>query len=266
MMRRSSRLEDNSESAPAEAAPSKSSPKIRGRLIEKTDDRSLPIGNLLTGHEQDELRRIAKLVEYPRAGMTIFSAGSDADFVYVIDEGMVRISRHAESGQRHILAFMGPGDLFGVPDGGIYANTSETVCATKLYRFRWKSLRDIMAKEPELQLSFLAKLAFDFRQAQRQMVILGQQTTYQRLALFLLDLLRNSQLFDHSRSRLKLPVNRFDLADYLGMTREAAARAFARLEEEKLIRRIGSHEIEILNIRGLNHLKRGRPRKTLRTR
>ncbi len=250
-----------SEHASPEAAPSKSSPKIRGRLIEKADERALPIGNLLTSHEQEELRRIAKLVEYPRAGMTIFSAATDAEFVYVVDEGMVRISRHAESGQRHILAFMGPGDLFGVPDAGIYANTSETVCATKVYRFRWRSLRDIMAKEPELQLSFLAKLAFDFRQAQRQMVILGQQTTYQRLALFLLDLLRNPGLFDHSRSRLKLPVNRFDLADYLGMTREAAARAFARLEEEKLIRRIGPHEIEILSISGLNHLQRGRSRR-----
>jgi CRP-like cAMP-binding protein len=87
------------------------------------------------------------------------------------------------------------------------------------------------------------------------------QTTYQRLALFLLDFMRIPGFFDAQHSRLNLPVNRFDLADYLGMTRETAARAFARLEDEGLIRRADSHTIEILSMNGLKQLHRGRPRK-----
>jgi CRP-like cAMP-binding protein len=245
----------------AEPSLNGSAPEIHARLIDKTGEPPFGIGNLLSQKEQEELRPIARLVDYPRAGTTIFSAGGDADFVYVVDAGIVRISRLAESGQRHVLAFMMAGDLFGMPDGGLYANSSETVCPARVYRFPWQKLRRIMTKEPQLQLNLLTKLAYDFRRAQRQMVILSQQTTYQRLALFLLDFMRIPGFFDAQHSRLNLPVNRFDLADYLGMTRETAARAFARLEDEGLIRRADSHTIEILSMNGLKQLHRGRPRK-----
>jgi CRP-like cAMP-binding protein len=189
--------------------------------------------------------------------MTIFRSEKEAEFVYVVDEGIVRITRLAPNGQRRILAFMVPGDLFGMPDCGVYVNSAETVSSARLYRFPWPALRHLMANEPQLQQKVLIKLAHDFRQAQRQMMMLGQQSARQRLAVFLLDFIRNPGFFDQRRSRLTLPVNRFDLADYLGTTRETAARTFARLERERLIRRIDSHTIQILDMGGLEQLQYG---------
>ena len=61
--------------------------------------------------------------------------------------------------------------------------------------------------------------------------------TCQRLAPFILDLMVVPEFFDEKRSLLKLPVNRFDLADYLGTVTKSSERAFARLESEGLIRR-----------------------------
>jgi CRP-like cAMP-binding protein len=240
---------------------SETAPKIRARLIDRTGDNPLKIGNLLSRKEQDELRRIAKVVEFPKPGMTIFTRGSDAQFVYVIDSGVVRIARMAASGQRRILAFMVPGDLFGVPDCGVYANTAETVSPARLYKVAWPKLRQVMAKEPQLQLTLLIKLAHDFRQAQRQMMMLGQQSAHQRLALFLLDFMRNPGFFDEKLSRLTLPVNRFDLADYLGTTRETATRAFTRLEEEGLVKRINAQTIHVLSLKGLQQLQHGPSRR-----
>lgn len=236
-------------------------PKIRARLIDRVGDQALHISNRLSSKEQERLRAIAKLVTYPKAGMTIFSRGADAQFVYVVDQGIVRIMRTALNGQRRILAFMVPGDLFGIPDCGLYANTSETVGPVKLHRFSWPKLRQLMTEEPLLQHTLLIKLAHDFRQAQRQMMMLGQQSAHQRLAMFLLDFIRNPDFFDETHARLIVPVNRFDLADYLGTTRETAARAFTRLEEEGLVKRINSHTVEILNMKGLQQLQHGRSRR-----
>ena len=232
-------------------------PTIRARLLDRVGDHPLQIGNLLSRKEQDKLLSIAKPIKYPRPGMTIFTSEKEAEYVYVIDEGIVRISRVAPNGQRRILAFMVPGDLFGMPECGIYVNTAETVSPTRLYRFPWPALRQLLASEPQLQEKLLIKLAHDFRQAQRQMMMLGQQSARQRLAVFLLDFIRSPGFFSQERSQLTLPVNRFDLADYLGTTRETAARAFARLEKERLIRRITAHTIQILNMEGLEQLQFG---------
>src|SRR2546423_4973308 len=235
-------------------------PEIRARSFDRVVDRPSQIENLLSQKEQNRLREIATVLEYSRGGLTIFSEGEDAHVVYAVDEGVVRISRHAENGQRQILAFMVPGDLFGIPDGGVYVNTVETVSAARLYRFPWQQLVRIMMEEPRLQLNLLVRVAYDLRQAQRQIMILGQQNTDQRLAFLLLDFLRHPEFFDERDGRLRLPINRFDLADYLGIARETAVRALAKLERDGLLRRIDSETIQILDVSGLRALQLGKRR------
>jgi CRP/FNR family transcriptional regulator len=131
------------------------------------------------------------------------------------------------------------------------------VSPAKLYRLPWVALRQLMAKEPEFQLNLLMKLAHDFRQAQRQMMILGQQNAKQRLALFLLDFMRNPVFFEPGRAMLTLPISRSDLADYLGTTRETTTRALISLERQGLLQRVGGHAIKILDPKGLKHLQYG---------
>ena len=117
-------------------------------------------------------------------------------------------------------------------------------------------MQQMMLAEPQLQLHLLMKVADDFRQAEHRIMTLGQQNTCQRLASFILDLLRLPDVFDEKRSLLKFPVNRFDLADYLGTVTKSSERAFARLESQGLIRRVTSRTIQILDIDGLKLVQR----------
>ena len=87
------------------------------------------------------------------------------------------------------MAFMLPGDIFGLPDSGIYVNSAEAACPSALCRVPWEKLRELMMREPSIQLNLLIKVAHDLREAQRRIMILGQQNTCQRLASFLLDLI-----------------------------------------------------------------------------
>jgi hypothetical protein len=105
---------------------------------------------------------------------------------------------------------------------------------------------------------FPEKVAFDFRR--RKDHGSGTQNIYQRLASFILEFLYHSEYFDAKTSRLRLPVNRFDIADYLGTAPESAARAFARLEHEGLVKRQTSRTLEILDLDGLLEMQRGRRR------
>jgi hypothetical protein len=102
----------------------------------------------------------------------------------------------------------------------------------------------------------LGKILHDYRHAQIRISSLGQQNTCQRLASFILDFMAIPEFFESERSFLTVPVNRFDLADYLGTRPESTARAFARLEDLGLIRRITARKIAILDRAGLRILNR----------
>jgi CRP-like cAMP-binding protein len=230
--------------------------EIRERPFDGATVQPTVIRNLLSREEQEQLLQNATALVYRRGGSSVFSEGEDAGFLYFIEEGIIRISRCAENGRRQILAFRVSGDLLGRPENGRYVNSAETVGLARVYRIAWQRMQQMMLAEPQLQLHLLMKVADDFRQAEHRIMTLGQQNTCQRLASFILDLLCFPQLFDEKRSLLTLPVNRFDLADYLGTVTKSSERAFVKLESEGLIRRITSRTIEILDIDGLHRVQR----------
>jgi CRP/FNR family transcriptional regulator, anaerobic regulatory protein len=234
-------------------------PEIRARSF-ATQGECAAIRNLLSREEQRQLHSITTMIDLPRGGISLYWQGEEARSIYFIDQGIIRISRCGENGKRQILEFKRAGDLLGLPDGGRYANSAETVCASRVFRCPWQQVRQIMLAEPQLQLNLLTKVADQVRQGQRRIMMLGQQNICQRLASFLLDFVTSPEFFDERRACLNLPVNRLDLADYLGTAPESTARAFAKLESDGLIKRVNSRAIKILDRKGLQQLQAGRRR------
>ena len=235
-------------------------PEIRARPFDREHDPKSKIENLLSRKEQASFRSIATVLEYRRGGSTVFAEGEDAHFVYSVASGVVRVSRHSDGGRRQILALMLPGDLFGLPDAGLYVNSAEVTCPSTLYRIPWLQLRNLLAREPSMQHSVLNRVAYDLREAQRRIMVLGQQNTRQRLVSLLLDFANHPAFFERSRSEITVPLTRFDIADYLGTSPETVARAFLRLEQDGLLRRLSSRLIKVSNMRGLQEMQKQRRR------
>lgn len=235
-------------------------PEMRARPFDRRTDTASQIENLLPRRQQAKLEAIATVLDYQRANNTIFSEGEDAHFIYSVASGVVRISRHTESGRRQILALMLPGDLFGIPEAGLYVNSAETVCPVTLYRVPWQRLHEIMMEEPQMQVSLLVRVAFDLRQAQRRIVMLGQHNIRQRLASFLLELSQHPDFYDGRSRHLELPLTRHDLGDYLGAAAETVTRALAMMERDRLVRRVSHRVLEIKDIEALRSTTGGKRR------
>lgn len=222
-------------------------PEIRARPF----DTNSGIGNVLSVEQQAMLRSIASVQSYRVRNELIFSEGSEATFIYLVASGLVRVSRCAESGRRQVLAFMMPGDIFGFPEQGIHVNTARSMGNVVIYRMNWWRLNELMRREPSLQESFFTRMVFDLRQAQKHIILLGQQNITQRLASFLLDLMRHGEFYNGERRELSLPLSRFDLAEFLGTRPETVVRAMARIEAKGLIRRNSLRLLSIVDPDGL---------------
>jgi|ERR1017187_2773304 CRP-like cAMP-binding protein len=252
-------ISEVSENANAYASRAKSganrlSLTIRGESLEGASGEPTIVQNLLSRQEEDLLIQGATVLAY-RRGQALFSEGQDASFLYFIGDGIIRMSRCAENGHRQILSFRLPGDILGLSESGQYSSSAETVSAAQVYRVPWKRMQQAMLIEPELQLHLFMKVANDYRQAEDRIVILGQQNTCQRLISFILGLLQLPELFDKKQSLLRIPVNRFDLADYLGTVTSSSERSFAKLESLGLIRRVTSRTVQIIDLSGLQRLQ-----------
>ena len=228
-------------------------PAQEAPVAAKTDELS-PCPYELSKETREQIHHIATTLNF-RRGTTIFSQGADAHFIYLIEQGIVRLSRFAENGHRQVLGFQVAGDLIGLADNGYYANLAETICPVRVHRVPWTQMLGLMLSDSKLQLAVLRKVVHDALQAQSLIMVLGQQNTHQRLASCLVNLLRVPQFFDEKSALLFLPVNRFDLADYLGVASRSAERAFAKLEKDGLLRRVRPRIIEILDLDGLERLQ-----------
>lgn len=236
-------------------------PKVIARRFCRSGELPASPDNLLSPAEEGQLSRIATILDY-RANTTIFTEAEDAHFLYLIQEGVVRISRHLPDGTRQVLAFMWPGDLFGLAEEGYYVNSAEALAQSVVFRFPLDRLQETLTKEPLLQMHLLMKAAHELRQTQRQIIVLGRFRNSRRLASFLTDCLQHSACFYQSSHLLRLPMNRHDIADYLGMTAESAAHAFTRLEQNDYIRRASPRSIEIRDRERLVRFARGLPSRT----
>lgn len=83
-------------------------PKIVAREFCATgEQRNAVLKNILSPKDQAELAKIATVLAYPTGGVAIYSEGEDAHFLYLIDDGMVRLSRHLPNGSRQVLGSCG---------------------------------------------------------------------------------------------------------------------------------------------------------------
>ena len=231
-------------------------PEMHARPFDAADDPA-EVTNLLGPQEQELLQLHASVLDHRCGGKTLFCEGKDADFLYLISRGMVQLSRCAENGHRQLLAFKRSGDICGLPDAGRYSRSARTLGPVVLFRISWQRMRQLMAANARLQLCFLTKVVFDARQTELRMMTLAQQNIYQRLAAFVLELMRPPSSFEGRRQQVTLPVNRSDLADYLGTAPESISRAFSRLESERLLKRVGPRTLEILDVSGLEEFCAG---------
>jgi CRP-like cAMP-binding protein len=115
----------------------------------------------LSATDKAELGRLAEIIEFKTAGSQILSRGESANFLYLLVDGIVAADRTLHNGERQVLAFYWPGDLFGMAEKGVYVNSAQALTPCTVYRFPIQKLEQFLLENPRVQHSFLIKVVHD---------------------------------------------------------------------------------------------------------
>lgn len=197
------------------------------------DDRRMNAG---TGHlpgfaGQDRFRApAAHTHESFRAGETIYKDGDTADFVYEVVFGVVRITTIACNGHRTVHAFHATGDIFGIERRSTRYSCAEAVSEAQVLRCSRPRLEAMMISDPAIVRRLWAHILENAERAEA-MCLLRHAHAIHKVAYFLLEMSTPLTV----GKTFKLPMSRFDIADYLGVSSETVSRAFTLLRQRGLI-------------------------------
>jgi CRP/FNR family nitrogen fixation transcriptional regulator len=170
------------------------------------------------------------------ADAVIYAQGDAAGPLYFVEFGTVRICRLTADGRRQITAFHTAGEVFGFESGGEHQSYAESVGGVGI-----RALRTSCGTEPTSSMLLLALKSL--ARTQNHLMVLGRRNANERMAALLLDL-SERQGDDHL---VHLPMQRNDIADYLGLTFETVSRVLRMLKDQRIIRLRSINDIEILD-------------------
>lgn len=175
-----------------------------------------------------------------RRSTSLFTQGQPADSLYVIEEGMVKLTRTNSAGGRIILSIFGPGMVVGEetlvePPGACYYAEAEVLTPSTVLRVPGKVLPAILAQNDQLSSALYTAIV-------RQKVALAEKVELLCLhdvefrILHYLEQLSSLVSPQEGGNGHQLPITQLELADLIGATRETTSTTLNQLERRGLVK------------------------------
>ena len=196
---------------------------------------SLRIIPMFSGVSTEILESIASLLierRFPKH-KTIVEEGAPGDYMYIISEGRVKVTKLSGDGREKILELLDVGDFFGEMSLFDDAPRSASVKAMSDVRIMALARNDflrLLSSSPGLALSVIQELTRRLRQVDEQASSLSFQRVKERTMGLLVRLAKEASSHE---GRRKTPVlTHQQIADMIGTSRETVTRAVKGLKDE----------------------------------
>jgi CRP-like cAMP-binding protein len=196
---------------------------------------SLALAMRTTLLPQPEVSRVASI----RRSTSLFAQGQVADSLYFVDEGLIKLTRTNDSGDRIILSICGPGELVGeevlAEDAPLYQSDAEALSTATLHRIPRDTLVGILRSNFDFAAALIDYLVHRKSALARKVELLCLHDVEYRILHYLVEL---SALVKPviGGEDYQLPITQAELADLIGATRETTSTTLNQLERKGLVR------------------------------
>jgi CRP/FNR family transcriptional regulator len=167
----------------------------------------------------------------------------------VINSGFLKSAVSGRDGSVQVTGFSMRGDTVGLDAIGSGVHQCDTIaledahlCGIEFMAFE-RLARDIPALQHQFHKAMGAEISRDYD----IMLLLGAMRAEERVAIFLLNLSRRFAAHGCSAVKFRLPMQRQEIGNYLGLKLETVSRAFAHLRASEMVA-IDGKDIEIKNL------------------
>ena len=211
--------------------------------------KKVPIFSTLDSCELSEIvdRIIHK--EYKKKEL-IFSEGNKANTLYFVNEGKIKIYKYTKDGKEQILYLLSEGEFFGelnILKESKYGFNAEAIEDCKICTLSKDDLKDLLIKKPIISIKMLEALTERITSVENLVQNIATNDVNSKIAYLLVSLADKYGIENAGCIIINLPMNREDMANYIGITRETLSRKLKKFEEDGLIQIVGTKKIVILN-------------------
>jgi CRP/FNR family transcriptional regulator, cyclic AMP receptor protein len=197
--------------------------------------------NLLRSAIQEGLRSLpdsGRLASLQRC-TTLYGQGQAADAVFLIEDGLVKLTHADGSAGKIILSICGPGQMVGeeslAEEPGTYYVEAVTITPGTYYRIPRSSVLSMLRTDGELGsalVSYLLKRKLDLA---KKVELLSLRDVEHRILHYLAEL---SGLLPQvsNGDGYQIPITQLELADLIGATRETTSTTLNQLERRGLVK------------------------------
>lgn len=221
--------------------------------------RSFPILKTLADDDLLGLAQQSSLRKFTRRGI-VLNAGEIEEHVCLLFEGRLQGVDFTIDGREVGLYFVQPGEFcgeLGLFDHGPQPEYVIALTPAVVVFVPMTSLREVMLKTPNVANALGLKLADRVRQMTFQRSLLGLPNIAQRVCCQLWALVPNKDRESDNASAIPNPPTHMEIAIMLNISRETVTRVFQTLQNRQIVRRDGSTNLIINEVKKLKDFAEG---------
>ena len=189
---------------------------------------------------------------------TVFQEGDKGEALYILESGLVKLSKVDLGGHEKTLAILQTPAYFGemaLLGESTRSATAVTLGVVNAYLLFNDDFRKLIADYPTISLNLNATLAERLRGMDDESQILSYKDAQGRVAYVLLRLYQGG-VVEHDNERALVRLTHQELANLAGTSRETVTRALKALESEGVIE-TRPKEVFITDPQGLDEILHG---------
>ena len=194
----------------------------------------------------EELLKIVNMTEHKsfKENDVLCREGEKSDKLFLIREGRVKICKITKEGKEQIVYVLSKGDFFG--ENNIFTSnnisnfSAYAIIDVKLCILKKENLEKILIKNPEISLKIIQEMADRINSAENLAQTLATRDVEARLATVLIEFMNKYGQKKEEEIYINLPLNREQIANYCGITRETVSRRLSKFDKLGIIKLQGN--------------------------
>lgn len=186
-----------------------------------------------------------------KKGQVIFFEGDIEDKLYIVNKGKIKIYKYNKEGREQILYILSEGEFVGdmsLLKKGNFQFNAEALEDTLICTISKDDFDKIVTTNPEITLKILEVLHDRLMSLENLIQNLSTKDVEVRIASMLMGFAKDFGTKEGNSVIIDLPLNREEMANYIGVTRETISRKLTALQDEDVIELIGNKKILIKDI------------------